>query len=89
MTTLQRTSITAVAALMIGTIAASARELPQYEVAGFPITTLQLSIIGSRGVQEQSPASTLTLDGMPASPHQIAVVGRSPINGSGADPQTN
>lgn len=89
MSTLQRISITAVAALMLGTVGASARELPRYEVAGFPITTLQISILGSRGVHEQSPSSPLTLDGMPVSPHQLAVIGRSPIDlnkdGSGAE----
>ena len=74
MSTLQRISITTIAALMLGTVGASATELPQYEVAGFPISTVQVSILGSSGVQEQSPTPTLTLDGMPASPHQIAVL---------------
>jgi hypothetical protein len=85
MSALQRISITAVTALTLGTVGASARELPQYEVAGFPITTLQMSVLGSGGAQEQSPSSTLTLDGMPASPHQIAVIGGSPIDWSGTE----
>jgi len=76
MSTLQRISITAVTALVLGTVGASAGELPQYEVAGFPISPQQVSILGSGGVQEQSPTPTLTLNGMPASPHQIAVIGR-------------
>ena len=51
------------------------QQLPQYEVAGFPISPHQTSVLGSRDVQEQSFSPTLTLDGMPASPHQIAVIG--------------
>ena len=50
-------------------------ELPQYEVAGFPISPHQISVLGSGNVQEQSLSPTLTLNGMPASPHQIAVIG--------------
>ena len=50
-------------------------ELPQYEVAGFPISPHQISVLGSGDVQEQSFSPTLTLNGMPASPHQIAVIG--------------
>ena len=73
MSTLHQISITAVTALVLGTVGASAGELPQYEVAGFPISPHQVSV---RGVQEQSPTPTLTLNGMPASPHQIAVIGR-------------
>src|SRR5947209_11968602 len=58
-----------------GAVDASGGELPQYEVAGFPISPHQISVLGSGGVREQSFSPTLTLDGMPASPHQIAVIG--------------
>jgi hypothetical protein len=75
MSTLQRMSIAAVTALVLGTVGASAGEQPQYEVAGFPITPHQISVLGSSGIQEQLPTPTLTLNGMPASPHQIAVIG--------------
>jgi hypothetical protein len=75
MSTLQRISITAVTALVLGTVDASAGEVPQYEVAGFPISPHQISVLGSGGIQEQSPTPTLALDGMAASPHQIAVIG--------------
>jgi len=54
---------------------AFAQQLPQYEVAGLPISPLQISVLGSGRIQEQSSSPTLTLDGMPASPHQIAVIG--------------
>ena len=53
----------------------SGGELPQYEVAGFPISPHQISVLGSGEVQEQSLSPTVTLNGMPASPHQIAVIG--------------
>jgi hypothetical protein len=75
MSTLQRISITAVTALVLGIVGAFAGELPQYEVGGFPISPHQISVLGSVGVQEQSPTPALTLNGMPASPHQIAVIG--------------
>jgi hypothetical protein len=74
MSTLQRISITALTALVLGAAGASAGELPQYEVTGFPISPLQFSVLGSGGVQEQSPTPALTTGGMPASPHQIAVI---------------
>jgi hypothetical protein len=74
MSTLQRISIKALMALVLGTVGASAGELPQYEVAGFPISPHQFSVLGSGTVQEQAPTPTLTLNGVPASPHQIAVI---------------
>jgi hypothetical protein len=74
MTTLQRISITVVTALVLGTLRASAGELPQYEFAGFPISPVQITVLGLDGVQERAPTPTLTLNGMPASPHQIAVI---------------
>ena len=55
--------------------AASGGELPQYEVMGFPISALQMSVLKSGGIEEQSLTPMLTLQGMPASPHQIAVIG--------------
>jgi hypothetical protein len=74
MTTLQRMSITVVTALVLGTLRSSAGELPQYEFAGFPISPVQITVLGLDGVQERAPTPTLTLNGMPASPHQIAVI---------------
>jgi len=80
MSTFQRISIPTVTALVLGTLGASAGELPQYEVAGFPISPLQISILGSSDVQEQSPTPTLTLNGMPASPHQLGVIRSRPTH---------
>ena len=58
--------------------AASGRELPQYEVMGFPISAHQMSVLQSGGIEEQSLTPMLTLQGMPASPHQIGVIGSEP-----------
>jgi hypothetical protein len=54
--------------------AASAAELPSYELAGFPITPHQWSVVGSANIKEQSANPSLTKAGMPASPHQVAVL---------------
>ena len=72
-----KVALSAVGIVAVLTRPAFAQQLPQYEVAGFPISPHQFSVLGSRDVQEQSFSPTLTLDGMPASPHQIAVIGRS------------
>jgi hypothetical protein len=74
MSTLRRISIRALAVLGLGVGAASAGQLPQYEVTGFPISPLQMSVVRPGPIQEEPPSSALTLDGMPASPHQIAVI---------------
>lgn len=75
MSALQRISIATAAALVLSVADASATGLPQYEFAGFPITPFQITVLGLDGIQERSAAPTLTLNGMPASPHQIAVIG--------------
>ena len=61
------------AAAMVGS-AAGAGELPSFELMGLPITRHQVAAMGAQGVQEQSAIPTLTFGGMPASPHQIAVL---------------
>jgi hypothetical protein len=57
-----------------GCSAGTAAELPTFELLGFPITRHQVAVIGAEAVQEQSPTPALTFGGMPASPHQIAVL---------------
>jgi hypothetical protein len=59
-------------AVMLGRASATAVELPSYEV--FPITPHQFSVVGSAHVEEQSPSPSLMMAGMPASPHQVAVL---------------
>jgi len=49
-------------------------ELPTYEVTGFPISPVQIQVVGASNVQAQSPTPSLTLDGMPASLHQVSVL---------------
>jgi hypothetical protein len=70
-----KVALSALGIVAVLTGPAFAQQLPQYEVAGFPISPLQFSVLGSGGIQEQSFSPTLTLNGMPASPHQIAVIG--------------
>jgi hypothetical protein len=65
--------LSATTAFMLGPVATAA-ELPTFEVMGFPITQHQVAVVGSAHVQERSPTATLTLAGMPASPHQIAAL---------------
>ncbi len=80
---------------------ATAAELPTFELAGFPITPHQFSVVGSTYVQEQSPnvveiepyrlgspTLALTLGGMPASPHQITVLTPRPKQQIGAHLRT-
>jgi hypothetical protein len=52
----------------------AARELPSYELMGMPITPVQMQVLGSAHVRESSPALALAVDGVPASPHQVAVL---------------
>ena len=67
-------SIAATTALMLGGAGVTAAELPTFERMGFPITLHKVQVVGAAHVQERSPAPTLTLGGMPASPHQLAVL---------------
>lgn len=59
-------SIAAAATLLAGGTAAFAAELPAYELAGFPISPVQLQLLGPANVQERSPTPTVT-----ASRHQV------------------
>jgi hypothetical protein len=71
--------LTAAAILMLGMAGATAGELPSYDFAGFPITPLQMSVLGQSGqVQERPAAPTLLRKGMPASPSQIAILSPRP-----------
>jgi hypothetical protein len=76
MTMISRIAMAAVtAALMVASAdVALAGQQPRYEDAGFPMTPLQFTVLGSARVQEDSSVPAVTLDGMPASPHQITVL---------------
>ena len=68
-------SMIAVAGAMIAsTASAFAGELPSYEVKSFPISAMQVQVLGGAGVQEQSTAPAMIVAGMPASPAQISVL---------------
>ena len=75
MSRLQRISIVTATVFGLGAVGASARDLPQYEFAGFPISRVQIAVLGLGGIEERSVTATVTLNGMPASPHEIAVIG--------------
>ena len=79
-------SITGTTLLMITGLHAQASELPAFEKFGFPITRTQVSVAGATGFQESSPIPTLTVAGMPASPHQIAVLTPRPRTADQASP---
>jgi hypothetical protein len=65
----------AVALLMLGSATIlPAQEYPIFERNGFPLTPLQVQVLGSDGVHERASGPTLARDGMPASPHQLAVL---------------
>jgi hypothetical protein len=68
-------SMIAVAGAMIASTASTfAGELPSYEVNSFPISAMQVQVLGGAGVQEQSTTPALTVAGMPASPEQVSVL---------------
>ena len=64
----------AVATAAIRGAASRAADLPSFELAGFPVTLHQVAVLGGADVREQPPVATLTVQGMPASPSQIAIL---------------
>jgi len=67
-------TVAATGTLLLSGIA-SAQEFPFYELSGFPINAHQISVMGATAnLKEQSPNTSLTAGGMPASPHQISVL---------------
>src|SRR6476620_6489200 len=71
-------SIIGATVVVLGGINAKAEELPAFETFGFPITQTQVSVLGSADVRVRSPTPTVMLEGMPASPHQVAVLSPRP-----------
>ena len=67
-------AITVTGTLVLSGIDASATELPSYELAGFPISPHQWSVVGSANIKSNPPSPSLTMVGMPASPNQVAVM---------------
>lgn len=69
-------------ATAIATISGTASEsagacdlrVPTFELMGFPISAHQVALLGGANVVERTVAPARTVAGMPASPHQIAVL---------------
>ena len=68
-------SVIATAGFVIASSASAyAGELPSFEAKSFPISPVQVQLLGAANVQEQAATPTLTVADMPASPAQIAVL---------------
>jgi hypothetical protein len=66
----KKLSLSIAAVLSIaGATAAFAAELPTYETTGFPISPVQVGVLGAANVQERSPVATSTL-----APVQLSVL---------------
>jgi len=68
------TPIAVTGAMIAGMASAFAGELPSYEARSFPISTMQVQVLGGAGVEQQSAAPTMVVAGMPASPVQMMVL---------------
>lgn len=64
----------AAAMVMASGAGAMAAELPTYEASGFPISPVQVQLLGATNVQERPAVAPATVGGMAASPHQISVL---------------
>ena len=59
---------------MFSGTAAVLAQSANFEAKGLPITLHQAQVTGLPDIQEAAPAPTLAASGMPASPHQLAVL---------------
>lgn len=68
---MNKTALSIAAALLAiaGSTAAFAAELPTYETSGFPVSPLQVRVLGAAHVEQQSAAPTT-----PVSVHQVNVL---------------
>ncbi|HEX2115996.1 MAG TPA: hypothetical protein VHM01_16440 [Alphaproteobacteria bacterium] len=71
-------SFAAVTALLLGGTGLAVAESANFETKGFPISLHQVQVTGLPDIVEAAPTATLVAAGMPASPHQLAVL--SPRN---------
>ena len=63
-----RVSLALTAVLLSSAVAATAAELPTFEIIGLLLTQQQLAVLNTGIVQERPPAPNLMLASMPASP---------------------
>ena len=66
-------SFAAAAVIFSGTAPVMAQSA-NFEAAGFPMTLHQAQLTGHPDTRESHPVPTLVAEGMPASPHQTAVL---------------
>ena len=69
---MKKMSLSVAAAVVLAMTAVTsgfAAELPTYEKAGFPISAVQVQVLGAANVGEQSPVATSA-----ASPRQLSVL---------------
>lgn len=66
--------ISAVAALLLGGAGVARAQSAIFETQGLPIAPHQAQLTGLADLREQTSSSPLLLGGMPASPHQLAVL---------------
>jgi hypothetical protein len=72
-------SLAAAAAVVFGAAAPVLAQSANFEAKGFPISLHQAQLTGFADIREASPTPALAAGGMPASPHQLAVL--SPRHG--------
>jgi|SRR5689334_1547928 len=67
-------SFSAATFLLFGSTGAAFAESAGFEAQGFPISLHQAQVTGLTDIRETAPRPTLVVVGMPASPHQLAVL---------------
>ena len=67
-------SLTTAAFLLLGAGSVAFAQSASFETKGFPISLHQAQVTGAGDIQEATPGATLTVNGMPASPHHLAVL---------------
>ena len=65
---MKKISLSIAAAAMLVTTGAGAAELPTYEKAGLPVSSVQVQVLGAENVQEAAPVATTI------SPVQLSVL---------------
>jgi hypothetical protein len=75
--------------MIAGTANAFAGELPNYEVKSFPISAMQVQVLGAAGVDEQSTTPAMIVAGMPASPAQMLVLSPRAKRFASANPDSS
>ena len=75
-------SLTTAAFLLLGAGSAAFAQSASFETKGFPISLHQAQVTGAGDIQEATPGATLAVNGVPASPHQLAVLAPRKADGT-------